>query len=83
VCVCLSYMADAAYRPDNSQRAGCGDGDITYCRTDSGNNDRFCKFDGTNVLTDTFTPPDNKCWFNCQMETCDGTCVPGNTRRRI
>lgn len=37
--------------PDNSKREGCKDKDIVYCRTDSGRNDHFCRFDGTKYVS--------------------------------
>ena len=64
------YQQDAAYRPDNSKYQGCDEDAITYCRTDAGHDDHFCKFDGTNVLTDDYGA-NPSCYFNCQMETCN------------
>ncbi|EWM22909.1 hypothetical protein Naga_100625g2 [Nannochloropsis gaditana] len=80
-----SYMEDASYRADNSKRDGCTDAEILYCRTDSGYNDHFCRFDGTNNLIDMgeiplLGPQDAvpECWFNCQMETCNAWEFPHN-----
>jgi len=70
------YLQDAAYRPDNSRLSGCNEDSITYCRTDAGHDDRFCKFDGTNILTDSWDNP--SCYFNCQMETCNAWTYPHN-----
>jgi hypothetical protein len=55
--------------PDNSKRDGCKDKDIVYCRTDSGRNDHFCRFDGTNHLIDEGEKwgSEPKCFFNCQV----------------
>jgi hypothetical protein len=63
------YLPDAAHRSDNSQTINCVQDSIIYCKTDSGNNDHYCKFDGTNILTDTYDY--QECYFNCQMETCN------------
>jgi hypothetical protein len=68
------WQPDAAHRPDNSQTAGCNQESILYCKTDSGNNDHLCKFDGTNVLTDSWDT--TSCYFNCQMETCNAWTSP-------
>lgn len=70
------YESDLAHRPDNSNTKACKSEDILYCRTDSGNNDHFCKFDGTNILQDWFIQP--KCWYNCQMETCNAWTIAHN-----
>lgn len=63
------YLPNASHRLDNSRTNGCILEDIIYCKTDSGNNDHYCKFDGTNKLTDWYT--EQRCYFNCQMETCN------------
>lgn len=63
------YLPDAAHRQDNSKTENCVEESIIYCRTDSGNNDHLCKFDGTNFLVDDYT--EQECYFNCQMETCN------------
>lgn len=68
------YLPDAAFRPDNSATRGCNVSDIRYCKTDSGHNDHFCLFTGSNVLTDSYGAP--SCFFNCQMETCNAWAVP-------
>jgi len=67
-----NYMPNASLRPDNSRAdpALCDWVDIVYCRTDSGHDDHFCHFTGTNHLElDESATPD--CYFNCQMETCN------------
>ncbi|GAB5036182.1 Hypothetical protein NocV09_03500040 [Nannochloropsis oceanica] len=79
-----SYMQDASYRPDNSQLNGCWDYEIIHCRTDSGQHDHFCLFNGTNHLQDLgelSAEEKPKCWFNCQMETCDAWDVPHTTEQ--
>jgi hypothetical protein len=70
------YMNDAAHRPDNSRIQGCNEEDILFCKTDSGHNDHFCGFHGSNVLSDIWETPG--CYFNCQMGTCDAFSSPSN-----
>ncbi len=41
-----------------------------YCRTDSGRNDHYCRFDGTNNLIDEgakWGEAAPACFFNCQV----------------
>ncbi|MBF0443236.1 MAG: hypothetical protein HQK54_15110 [Oligoflexales bacterium] len=68
-CYTAHYMTDAASRPNNSKTEGCDSKTIIYCKTDKGNNDHMCKFDGTNKLKDSSDTPN--CYYNCQMETCN------------
>lgn len=69
------YLPEASLRPDNSNTKDCEYSQILYCKTDSGNNDHFCKFDGTNHLKDDLEA-NPSCYFNCQMETCNAWDIP-------
>jgi len=64
-----SYLPNASLRSDNSN-IGKNIEKIIYCKTDSGNNDHFCKYEGTNYLIDYYEN-DVEYYFNCQMETCN------------
>ncbi len=37
-----------------------------FCKTDSGNGDHMCKFDGSNNLQDAWDA-NPECYFNCQV----------------
>ena len=74
------YLPNASLRSDNSQTSGCLLEDIIYCKTDSGHNDHYCKFDGTNKLTDLYT--EQNCYYNCQMETCNAFDVAHNDQQQ-
>lgn len=73
------YLPEASLRHDNSKINGCSFSQIQYCKTDSGNNDHFCHFDGTNHLQDWYQEPN--CYFNCQMETCNAWDVAHDDRQ--
>lgn len=75
------YLPDAAYRGDNSKVHGCDESTIQFCKTDSGNNDHMCKFDGSNHLRDAWGE-NPACYFNCQMETCDSWGSPSTDATR-
>lgn len=73
------YLPDAAYRADNSQYTNCDEKSILFCKTDSGHNDHFCQFTGTNLLIDYYDTPE--CYYNCQMETCNAWSSPTNQKQ--
>ena len=75
------YLPNAAYRQDNSKTQGCQESTILFCKTDSGHNDHFCSFDGTNHLKDAWGA-NPSCYFNCQMETCNAWDQPSNDAQR-
>ena len=64
------WMPNAALRPDNSLINNCHPSDVLYCLTDSGKDDHFCHFVGTNYLIEE-TTANPLCYYNCQMETCN------------
>lgn len=75
------YLPNASHRPDNSKTSGANEADILYCRTDSGHDDHFCKFDGTNNLKSEYKVSP-EFWYNCQMESCNAWDVPHSTEQR-
>lgn len=55
----------------------CLDSDIIHCKTTTG---KFCKFDGTNDLTEV--PREPSCYYRCGTATCTSWLVGHSTAQK-
>lgn len=67
-----SWSPDVATGPGSSLE-NCNETETLYCKTTSFGN-HWCRFDGTNLLSDTSDAPE--CYYSCGMRSCNSWIVP-------
>ena len=69
---CFATWQENVATDANSHTDNCKESEIVHCRTAT-EEDKFCKFDGTNNLVEVSGHP--KCYYNCGMQTCNAFLI--------